>query len=199
MPNDFLADLEATIPELHALPGTKALAPAGASSPSSITCTDASLPDDFRGRLTDAHDAERYCLAGKATITLYSARTGTSFTYRISASDDGACHFVALLNGPDNTTDYKYLGRIARGIFWQGRKQPRPGDIGKDAPSSKAFAFAWRAIVSGSIPSALEIWHEGSCGRCSRKLTRRESIKQGFGPECYGKMGLASLAEDFGS
>jgi Family of unknown function (DUF6011) len=199
MPNDFLDDLERSIPGLHDnLTFGAARASTPSSSPSSprFEAVDATLPD-MRGRLTDPADAERFALAGKATITLVSVKTGNRFTYRVSISPDGACHFVALLSGPDNESDYKYLGRIARGIFWQGRKTPRAGDIGPDAPSSKAFAFAWRAIVSGSIPSTLEIWHEGHCGRCNRKLTVPQSIAHGFGPECYGKLGLAALEQDF--
>jgi len=30
----------------------------------------------------------------------------------------------------------------------------------------------------------LEIWHEGRCGRCNRKLTVPASIALGIGPEC---------------
>jgi hypothetical protein len=193
MQNDFLADLARSIPELDAVPGTQAPA---TSSPASFICLPAG--PDMRGRLTDPVDVERFALAGKAVLTLVSVKTGTRFTYRITAAPDGAAHFVALLNGPDNTADYKYLGRIARSIFWAGRKAPRAGDITADAPSSKAFAWAWRSIVSGSIPGTLEIWHEGRCGRCNRALTVPTSIKHGFGPECFGKLGLAGLAEDFG-
>lgn len=198
MPNDFLADLEASIPDLaDNLTIKAATARAEAYEAGQVRELAA-----MRGRLTDPADAERFALAGKATLTLVSVKTGNRFTYRISTAPDGACHFVALLSGPDNDSDYKYLGRIARGIFWEGRKSPKPGDIGRDAPSMKAFAFAWRAIVSGAIPATLEIWHEGSCGRCGRKLTVPQSIAHGFGPECFGKLGLAGMladiAEDFG-
>jgi hypothetical protein len=34
------------------------------------------------------------------------------------------------------------------------------------------------------LPESLEIWHEGSCLRCGRKLTVPESIESGYGPEC---------------
>lgn len=30
----------------------------------------------------------------------------------------------------------------------------------------------------------VEVWHEGSCGRCGRKLTVPSSIETGLGPEC---------------
>jgi hypothetical protein len=144
---------------------------------------------DMRGRLMTAGDAESFMLAGKATVTLVSVKTGARFTYRITASPDKTCHFVALLSGSDNEGDYKYLGRIARTMFWGGRKVPREGDIGRDAPSMKAFAWAWQRVVSGQLPESLEIWHEDRCGRCARKLTVPSSISRGFGPECSTKMG----------
>lgn len=143
---------------------------------------------DMRGRLMTALDATRFALAGKSTLTLVSVKTGTRFTYRITVSPDGQAYFVALLSGPDNNADYSYLGRISRGVFWLGRKVPRAGDISKDAPSAKAFDWAWRALAKNNLPDSLEIWHEGKCGRCGRKLTVPSSIELGFGPECSEKL-----------
>ena len=141
---------------------------------------------------TTAADARGFMIAGNATVTLVSKKTGTRFTYKIRASDDGEVFFISLLNGPDNTADFKYLGRIARSIFWQGRKVPKPGDITADAPSSKAFKWAWDAIINDVLPPQLEIWHEGRCGRCNRKLTVPSSIASGLGPECAEKEGFAA-------
>jgi hypothetical protein len=143
--------------------------------------------DIMRGRLQSAADATRFVLAGKATITLRSQKTGTRFTYKITAAESGDTFFVGLLTGADNESAYSYLGRIARGIFWLGRKIPRAGDISKDAPSAKAFDWAWRALARGVLPDQLEIWHCGQCGRCGRKLTVPESVASGFGPECARK------------
>lgn len=142
------------------------------------------------GKFSDAASARRFMQAGKATVTLRSVRTGTRFTYRLTLSDDGGCFFVGVLNGSDNENAYKYIGRIARDIFWKGRKVARAGDISLDAPCMKAFDWAWTQIVRGSLPETLEIWHEGRCGRCARKLTVPESIATGFGPECAGKVGV---------
>jgi hypothetical protein len=142
-----------------------------------------------RRRITDAAASLAFIRGGKATVTLQSKKTGTRFTYRVTAADEGDTFFVALLSGPDNGADYRYLGRISRNIFWLGRKVPRPGDVTADAPSAKAFAWAWKALLRGSIPAELEVWHEGRCARCARKLTVPSSIESGFGPECLGKLG----------
>jgi hypothetical protein len=162
---------------------------AGLDNGGNFECESSPAPKAMHGQLTDRDTAVRFMTAGKATVTLVSEKTGTRFTYKISAAESGDTFFVGLLNGPDNEANYAYLGRIARGIFWQGRKVPRAGDIGRDAPSSKAFDWTWRALMRGNLPSQLQIWHEGQCGRCGRKLTVPESIASGFGPECLGKLG----------
>jgi Family of unknown function (DUF6011) len=149
---------------------------------------DNAAKDDVAGRLTTAEAALRFMRGGRATVTLRSKRTDTWFTYRIGVPatvTDGTL-FVGILTGSDNTRDYRYLGRIAgaTGLFWAGRKAPKPGDVSPDAPSAKAFAWAWKKLLLGELPEQLEVWHEGFCAKCGRKLTVPESIESGFGPEC---------------
>lgn len=132
--------------------------------------------------------ARAFILGGNATVTLVSLKTGARYTYKVQASEDGQVHFVKLLNGPDNQADFKYLGRIASdGRFWPGRRFPKSGDITASAPSSQAFGYVWERLVADRMPG-VEIWHEGRCGRCGRKLTVPSSIASGFGPECIGKV-----------
>jgi hypothetical protein len=52
-----------------------------------------------------------------------------------------------------------------------------------DAMVTIAFGWAWRHPDSDK----LEVWHEGRCGRCGRRLTVPESIESGLGPECATK------------
>lgn len=145
----------------------------------------------MRGQLTKMVDVKKFCLAGNATITLVSKKTGTRFTYKIRRQyleDDTPRDFwfVQLLTGSDNETDFTYLGQIKghQGIqgFYHGAKSP----IGQEAPSYQAFNWFWGRTrsVADSVLNELEVWHEGRCGRCNRKLTVPESIEQGFGPEC---------------
>jgi len=62
---------------------------------------------------TSAADAKEYTLAGHATITLSSQRTGARYTFRVTRAkrDDKPqdLWFVGLLSGPDNTADYAYV------------------------------------------------------------------------------------------
>lgn len=138
------------------------------------------------GALGTAEEALRYVLGGNATVTLRSAKTGTRFTYRIRLSEDGKLYFVSLLTGSDNENSYQYVGHIFadQRIFWHGRKSK----ISQDAPGAKAWKWSYAKILRGELPDQLEIWHEGSCGRCGRKLTVPESVRSGFGPECATKV-----------
>lgn len=150
------------------------------------------------GRMTSAEDVKAYLLAGNAHVTLVSTKTGTRFTYRVRSVErpaDGSppgpvTHFVSLLTDPDNERGYTYIGHVAdytRGdglAYVHGRKSK----VGADAPGAKAFAwFFAKVILGGEMPDVMEVWHDGRCSACGRKLTVPESIARGLGPECAGR------------
>jgi hypothetical protein len=144
-----------------------------------------------RQPFTTAAEALRFMLAGRATVTFQGRES--RFTYKISKPVDketgkvdanSQILFVSLLNGADNESSYQYLGYIKRGVYFHGRKSK----VGADAKSAKAFDWTYRNLSRGVMPTGLEIWHEGRCGKCGRKLTVPESIASGFGPECIQHM-----------
>lgn len=97
--------------------------------------------------------------------------------------------FVAVLTGSDNTSDYSYLGSIVthpHPRYEHGRKSR----IGPDAPSAKAASWYLSRLFGGGDVSQVEVWHDGTCGRCGRDLTDPVSVARGIGPECWEKMGL---------
>ena len=149
---------------------------------------------DLRGQLTTSADIRRFVEAGNATLTLVSKKTGTRFTFRFARPDPDDTApgtprpiWVNLLNGPDNVSDYTFMGS-----FWPqspaGYEYRRSAKVrvAADAPSMKALIYFMRVIeVQARFDIAnLEVWHEGRCGRCGRKLTVPASIESGFGPEC---------------
>jgi hypothetical protein len=134
-----------------------------------------------RRRITDADDALTFIKGGNSRFTLVSPKTGTRFTYRVSKPKDGDkdnFFFVSLLNGPNNETDYTYVGIIANNQIRLTKKSK----VGADAPSYKALDFTLRHLLHNNLP--VEFWHEGKCCRCGRTLTVPESIDRGIGPEC---------------
>lgn len=136
--------------------------------------------------ITDATDAFAFVTGGRAVFTLKSAKTGTHYTYKVSRKDETTPFFVGVLSGPDNGSDYQYIGFITTDDLYL-----RAGRKGKpDAPSFKALAWTLRHLVErDAIPEQLEFWHEGRCCRCARKLTHPHSIETGIGPECAKKGG----------
>lgn len=132
-------------------------------------------------RISDPAFVREFMLAGNAVFTLRSKRTGTRFTYRIRKPDEGKPHFVGVLTGVDNHSSYTFLGSIFRETEYRLGQRSK---IAFDAPSARAFSWFWKALSRNVLHPKLEVWHEGTCGRCGRKLTVPESIASGLGPEC---------------
>lgn len=141
-----------------------------------------SMPDTARL----ANDgALAFILAGDAIFTITNTKTGNRATYKVVKHADKDLWFVRYLAGADNDNDYRYLGIInERHNFSLTAKSA----AGHDALVTRCFAWTWaRLSTNMALPSHVEIWHEGRCGRCGRRLTVPESIASGFGPECIKK------------
>lgn len=144
-----------------------------------------------RAHLKDTEAASNFIFGGNATFTVVSLQTGVRKTYRLvkakrkpGSSFASDAYFAHLLIGSDNCNDYRYLGFIF------------PSDDGFKAKPSKNIwgksaldGLLWviRNLESGRTLEQAEIWHEGRCGCCGRKLTVPESIASGIGPICAGK------------
>jgi len=146
-----------------------------------------------------AADANRFAMGGNATVTFVSKVSNTRFTFRIQAphhpgnegtnarrNTDSDFRFVQLLTGNDNETSFSYIGYVRRGVFFYGDKSK----IGRDAKSVQAFEWVWKNLQRNIITSNTEIWHEGRCGMCNRKLTVPSSVASGIGPECAERAGF---------
>lgn len=160
--------------------------------------TDAPKPSDPH-KISDPAKAIIFLLAGNAYFTVRSMKTGTRYTFRVSAGKarEGYCrwcrsnpchcvqpHFVSYMSGSSNESDYTYLGMIQKGEF----KATKASSHLASSTVFKAFSFVFSHLVRVQMPPQAEIWHEGRCGRCGRKLTVPESIEAGIGPECATRM-----------
>jgi hypothetical protein len=138
--------------------------------------------------ITGNENIRRFLLAGQAILTVRNSETGNRFTFKVCEDrKDGeptGRHYVKVLGGSNNESDYRYLGTIfGREVYHHGKKSR----ISRDATSAKAFAWVWNRVMSDrELPECIEVWHEGRCGRCGRRLTVPESIETGIGPVCIG-------------
>lgn len=54
-----------------------------------------------------------------------------------------------------------------------------------DRARLEGLPWVMARLQSGNgLPETVEVWHEGRCARCARRLTVPESIILGLGPEC---------------
>lgn len=151
---------------------------------------------EMRGRITTEAALLRFIMAGRAVLTVRSNRTGQRFTLRFSRPEEtpGRARpiWVSLLSGPDNTASYEFLGTVWPNPGQWNFNRSSKSRVSDDAPSVRAVR--WLARMINLDPTAIfrqaELWHEGRCGRCGRRLTVPESIETGFGPECAGRVGL---------
>lgn len=125
-------------------------------------------------------ELKKFALAGNATFTVTSRRTGTRFTFKVRQPSPEKPHFVKVLTGSDNENSYTYLGTIFNGTDY---RHGRRSSVSEQAPSATAFAWLW-SHIGDDLSKAVEIHHAGTCCRCGRKLTVPESIESGIGPEC---------------
>ena len=146
------------------------------------------------GQLTTAADQLRFITAarsGRAVVTLESARA--RYTYRIAPMKDRDTgkrepgrFFVHLLTGPDNRSDFCYLGLLLDNgatFRWTRKSCASP-----KARSVLALEHLVACLAKGETSPHLRVWHEGRCGSCARPLTVPSSIASGLGPICADRL-----------
>jgi len=164
-------------------------------------------------KLDDIATVAMFMFAGNAILTLKNTKTGLRETYKVQkpkpkkgeAPREGV-YFVRAFTGSDNTKDYTYLGRI----LTRGRDgnpisplfvNDRSAQFFFDGPVSKGITYVVKHVAAAKeLHADLEVWNEGFCGRCGRRLivegyadkdgTIVAGIKKGIGPECSKKMGF---------
>jgi hypothetical protein len=143
-------------------------------------------------QLTTSAAMKQFLFGGYATFTLVSKKTGARKTFQVTEApprnlDERKGFFVKMLVGPDNTSDYKYLGFLYERAGTWGFKLNKTG---WGAEAGAVIAWLLKQLQSPAVSSLdqVEFWHLGTCCRCGRDLTTPESIAAGIGPVCAGRM-----------
>lgn len=147
-------------------------------------------PSEPKDKIMNSNLSMDFVWAGRAIFTV-SSKTGEHYTYRVnkqveeSRTDrDRILYFVGLLIGPDNTSDYTYLGVLED----TGLRLTRASKLDSDSKPVRVFDWALRVIKGEQIlPQGYMIEHAGRCGSCGRMLTDPESLRTGIGPVCREK------------
>jgi len=140
-------------------------------------------------KVVEQSKAVAFFLGGNALFTFRNKETDTRFTYKVLVDHkDNTLYSVSVLNGPDNTANYRKFGTIKV-------ENGMPFFTALGVHASEKLYCRWfdRILLDlaiGLTLPKLEIWHCGRCCRCGRLLTVPRSVDMGIGPECENKVSL---------
>jgi hypothetical protein len=125
-------------------------------------------------------------LTHSGTVTACSRQTGDHRTFRVTGirGDDESFmpgkRLVELLEGPDNTWDYRAFGYVGekRIVLWRKHRH------------TALYEWAARFLVDPeAYESQVTLYIAAKCRRCGRELTTPHSLNRGIGPECARILG----------
>ena len=141
-------------------------------------------------KITKSKDALKFMFSGKSIFTFINTQTGNRFTFKIKQAKDSNLFFVSVLTNPDQ---YTYIGTCIEGKYKHGKKS----QISETAQSVKVFKYVLVKLLSDTLPDFIEVWHEGFCGKCGKRLTVPSSILSGIGPDCMKKLSKLEKRDKF--
>lgn len=148
----------------------------------------------------DTRPSQMFLRAGNATFTVANPK-GDHYTFCIQTPDvdedtpvamQKPIWFVSLLSGPDNHSDYVYLGVYDPGTA--KLRLTKKSKYNDDSLPVKVFRWAVALIYHDQpTPAGYSIARSCRCGRCGRTLTHPDGVtdegyRQGFGPVCWAKL-----------
>jgi len=137
-----------------------------------------------------------FVIAGDAIFTIETP-DNKHYTFRVSkvAANDrwSDSWFVKMLTGPDNTSDYTYVGKLDyyTGQVLMTTRSKLSNDSYPMKLLNRVLARVWNDDHSAYEAHGYKTHHEGRCGRCGRLLTVPSSVQSGIGPECSRIMARA--------
>lgn len=142
----------------------------------------------MNGAKLEQSKAIEFMFAGNATFTFLSVPTKNRYTYKMQRGVKSShIIFVSLLVGSNNEKDYQTFATISTKNGVPEFNTFPYKNMPLESPAKRAFKKVLFFLLTEQELDWLEIWHEGTCCRCGRKLTVPESIESGIGPECATK------------
>jgi hypothetical protein len=127
-------------------------------------------------------NAKDFIFGGKSIFTVKNPKTENRFTYKVQKSKNVDLFFVSVLTSPDH---YEFIGTIFNGDNF---RRSDKSTISSASKSVVVFKWLIDKVSSKKLPEFIQVWHEGCCAKCGRRLTTPESIVNGYGPECIKKL-----------
>ena len=119
-------------------------------------------------------EARTILLAGDATFTVVSARTGSRYTYNVSEAPanprfprSGPAWFAKVLTGPENTSDYTYVGMLTASAPSEvpTLRLTKASTLGADSAPVKGLGWLFDVIRRDDVASwqRAQVWHSDTC------------------------------------
>lgn len=139
---------------------------------------------------------KEFFTAGRAVFTLEIPKdfsdnfnTKSHYTFKIKSKEnknEPNSYFVYLLSGPDNNSNYTYMGVLnpETGAFALTNKSKVTDDCWSVRLFRRVMANIFQDTPEAIVSAGFNLHHEGRCGKCGKRLTVPESVKTGLGPIC---------------
>ncbi len=128
-----------------------------------------------------------YILGGNATFVLLNTGTGNKLRYRVRNIKEvypkAESKDIFFVDTYVKRTWVRVGSILSRKVF----RLASASKFSVHATEFNTFKWFWSMLFWKTVPPALELWHEGRCGKCGQPLHDPKSIERGFGPSCYKK------------
>jgi hypothetical protein len=141
--------------------------------------------------------SREFVLAGRAVFTVEPPAATcqrfdfkSHYTFKVKHKEASGQYreawFVQLLSGPDNASDYMYLGMLhaQTGAVRTTDKSCLTSDSIPVRIVDKVLRAIFGSRSDAISEAGWKVHHEGRCARCGRPLTVPASIERGLGDEC---------------
>lgn len=150
------------------------------------------LYSESRCKLTSSKDIYDYCMGGHGVVTLESP-SGVHHTYYYKRPNNldvfpDDTRFVYAVHTVNGISKHFYLGMIEGDHF----RLTRNSRFDCYADIVKGAFYIDKMMHNQSLVDStpMNLYHEGMCCVCGRKLTSPNSIKSGVGPKCRKRIEL---------
>lgn len=145
---------------------------------------------DIQSHLLTKENVQAFLFAGNSTFTLRNSNSGNRFTFKLrkpkKVNDKlkSVPFFLSIMTGSDNEKSYTFAGTLFDKFAY---RHSNKSQLNAANPAIVVFSRFLNFLERNTLPASVEVWHEGTCGCCGRKLTTPESLLSGIGPACNKK------------
>lgn len=146
--------------------------------------TDVEMFPEVRGHFNDMSKLENYVKGGRGIVTLHNPKSGNHRSYEFRRPNNPEDFlddtlFVYVLTS-DNI--WLYVGMYS----WRTKyfRLTRASRFSYKHEIVKGIIYLIKMIRGEKPNTIMQVWHEGVCSVCGRKLTTPKSVMWGIGPRC---------------